>query len=799
MQSANDIGQGKAANGTIEIHPHLRSAIQRGWRLLPVEARGKIPLIKKWSENASSDENQIRAWMKEFRGCNWGVATGPESNLVIVDLDSDAAHERLKQWGTIPATFTVKTRRGWHLYFLYPNAAIKTVAGEVAEGIDIRGKGGQAVFPPSVHESGVVYEVINDHEPMPVPEWLLEKLPTRDSKSKQRVEAKELPTDDMQSIPQGQRNDRLFRIACSLNKQGLPAEEIEATLLGINARQCDPPLDEEEVRQIALGVTTRYEQGGKDGGSGIIVLGERPFAQVVPQAERILQEQEAERIFQTIISRRLVRVARNRGERNTDPHVKRDPEASFLAEVEAAYLQVALGRTGRVHRINSKRESLPTDAPRKLAEMMLASVRTSPEMTTWPRLKKISPTPVLLTNGDIVTEPGYHADAQIWIDPKGIDFVDLATHRPKLTATECKKLIETHVYPFICEYEFLREKMGTHWFETGAFAVALSAMMCIDDRHNLPAVPMHCISAPSQACGKTRLVQAISMLVTGTHPTIVTYDGVDEFAKHLPVLLAKGDHAVCIDNIIMPLNNAKLAALLTQEFSFSNRILGRSEDVTLENVSVLFATGVNLQLSGDMPSRYLMIRIEPDTERPEQKWFPFDQVDRAKELFPQAVMAIKAVLRAHQLNGFPGRKRLKTASRFPVWDKRIRAAIVWAGFADPIITQEAIRADDPQRTSHVRLLWILHQRFKDQPFLSSDLATRLSQELVDVVRQILGHRDGEALNENKVGKFFSHHLAGRWYDGIRLVKTGKIQGGRVEWRTESKLDDASFRVTEEPL
>jgi hypothetical protein len=87
-------------------------------------------------------------------------------------------------------------------------------------------------------------------------------------------------------------------------------------------------------------------------------------------------------------------------------------------------------------------------------------------------------------------------------------------------------------------------------------------------------------AVPTQACGKTRLVQAICSAVTNTQPTIVTYDGAEEFAKHIPVLLGKGDSAICIDNVIMPLNNAKLAALLTQENGFTNRLLGKSEDVT---------------------------------------------------------------------------------------------------------------------------------------------------------------------------------------------------------------------------
>jgi hypothetical protein len=161
-------------------------------------------------------------------------------------------------------------------------------------------------------------------------------------------------------------------------------------------------------------------------------------------------------------------------------------------------------------------------------------------------------------------------------------------------------------------------------------------------------------------------------------------------------------------------------------------------------------------------------------------------------------MAIKAVLRAHQLNVFPGEKLLKNASRFPAWDRRVRAAIVWAGYADPIITQESIRSDDPLRIENLRVLWILREKFRADPFLTRDVS-KLSQESLEVLKQTTGHRDGDALNERKVGEYFGRHLSARWFEGIRLVKTGKSQGGTVEWRIEAKLDAASFGVEEEPI
>jgi putative DNA primase/helicase len=173
-------------------------------------------------------------------------------------------------------------------------------------------------------------------------------------------------------------------------------------------------------------------------------------------------------------------------------------------------------------------------------------------------------------------------------------------------------------------------------------------------------------------------------------------------------------------------------------------------------------------------------------------------VERARELFPGAVMAVKAVLRAHQLAGFPGVKHLKRASRFRAWDQRVRAAIVWLGYADPIITQDSIRSDDPVRNESLRLLWMLREKFRETPFLTGNLSS-LTAESIEVLKQVTGHKEGEALNKRKVGKYFSHYLAGRWFEGIRLVRTGKNPGGRVEWRIEAKPDAASFGVEEEAL
>jgi len=61
----------------------------------------------------------------------------------------------------------------------------------------------------------------------------------------------------VEPIPEGTRNDSLFRLGVRLARWGgrwFTPERVEEYLLSENERRCLPPLGEPEVRQIALSV-----------------------------------------------------------------------------------------------------------------------------------------------------------------------------------------------------------------------------------------------------------------------------------------------------------------------------------------------------------------------------------------------------------------------------------------------------------------------------------------------------------------------------------------------------------------
>lgn len=180
-------------------------------------------------------------------------------------LDLDGEHgmnwmrEKMESGQDLPETFSVRTGGGLHCYFAWPGGAeIKTSAGTIASGVDVRGQGGYVIAAGSIHPNGPVYESVDNSAPVAdAPPWLLALVKTE----RKRAQVQDAPA--WERIPEGQRNSKLASIGGGLRRKGAELPGIEEHLLDANARRCQPPLDDAEVRKIAASVS-RYPVGGDD-------------------------------------------------------------------------------------------------------------------------------------------------------------------------------------------------------------------------------------------------------------------------------------------------------------------------------------------------------------------------------------------------------------------------------------------------------------------------------------------------------------------------------------------------------
>jgi hypothetical protein len=142
----------------------LRTAItlaHKGLAVFPCRPRDKRPATANGLKDATKDFEIIRAWWHHEPQFNIGIATGPASNVFVIDIDGGDAEAELRELeaenGTLPPSIETITARGRHVYFRWPGKPVHNSAGKIAPGIDVRGHGGYVLAPPSIHPSGRAY------------------------------------------------------------------------------------------------------------------------------------------------------------------------------------------------------------------------------------------------------------------------------------------------------------------------------------------------------------------------------------------------------------------------------------------------------------------------------------------------------------------------------------------------------------------------------------------------------------------------------------------------------------------
>jgi hypothetical protein len=157
---------------------------RRGVPVFPCEPGGKRPLTYNGFWDATTDQRRIRGWWGRWPAANVGVPTGRRSDLLVLDVDArGGGFESLatleRENGSLPETARARTGGGGvHVFFRYPaEETVRSSAGTLGPGLDVRGEGGYVVVPPSRTQSA--YEWI-DRSPPADATWLLARLSRHD-------------------------------------------------------------------------------------------------------------------------------------------------------------------------------------------------------------------------------------------------------------------------------------------------------------------------------------------------------------------------------------------------------------------------------------------------------------------------------------------------------------------------------------------------------------------------------------------------------------------------------------------
>lgn len=219
---------------------------------------GKHPRTAKGCYSASNDRDVIRHWAKQFKGCNWGIATGHDG-LVVIDIDP--RHDGHLSWCDLiedqgyTSTLMARTGSGGtHIYYKVPEgkALLPCSSSRVGKGIDVRGSGGYIVAPPSTHVCGKPYTWCEPKEDIAdIPQWLYDLAKTQRRNKDYRPSLNSIidRVDTLcDGVGKGMRNEKAASVSgYYLKKYG--ESEAWARVYSWNQKN-DPPLTDQELRNV---------------------------------------------------------------------------------------------------------------------------------------------------------------------------------------------------------------------------------------------------------------------------------------------------------------------------------------------------------------------------------------------------------------------------------------------------------------------------------------------------------------------------------------------------------------------
>lgn len=555
---------------------------------------------------------------------------------------------------------------------------------------------------------------------------------------------------------------RLYGIAASVKVATLPAEFKQSGGDGVREVLAKPN-GEQLVRDcIAAAVEWTPEPEEPDGDDERIVIRISHLEWKVTDEAIAVLTRDPEVYTR---SNELVRIVTDEA-----PHdgIERPAATQQIRHLLPPTLRERLGKVAKFVTISPDGEARQKPPP----DWCLSAIRHRGTWRGIRHLEGIVNTPVLRADGSILSKPGYDpATGLVLTDAScgssGSSGSVSATAANRFLADDARQAVGK-LLELVADFPFASKAHASAW---------VAAVLTPFARHAFDGpAPLFLIDANTRGSGKSLLADVIGHITGGAEMARMSAPrDDDECRKRITSLAIAGDTLVLIDNIIGTLGCASLDAALTSTI-WKDRILGKSEIVTMPLKVSWLATGNNVILAADTSRRVCHIRLESPEERPEERsGFQNPHLLRfVKSHRAELVTACLTILAAYCKAGRPDQK-LKPWGSFDGWSSLVRNAVVWCGLPDPGETRrELVERSDVQAGALRSLVEQWHIIDPDgEGLLTAEILRRLDSsefecdELKSSVFELCESSRGKPPTTRSLGNKL-RHLRGRVIGGKAL-------------------------------
>ncbi|WP_198961615.1 hypothetical protein [Pseudonocardia sp. MH-G8] len=248
----------------------------------------------------------------------------------------------------------------------------------------------------------------------------------------------------------------------------------------------------------------------------------------------------------------------------------------------------------------------------------MVNVETSPSQTvlaevlaprSWPGLPPLRGmigAPVLRPDGTLLQRPGYDEATGLFL----ASTVRLPTVPDRPTPEQVAAARQFLLEKFLRDFPWRTPADRANYLALLATPILRPFTRCLS--------PFGIVDATMPASGKTILTACLGMLCG---QRVMTWtDSDEELRKAITSVLADQAGVIVFDNLPegSVIDSAVLARLVTER-TWTDRRLGSNTASSYPNDRVWLATGNNLRVGGDMASRTVWVRLDPDMPHPEAR------------------------------------------------------------------------------------------------------------------------------------------------------------------------------------
>jgi len=232
--------------------------------------------------------------------------------------------------------------------------------------------------------------------------------------------------------------------------------------------------------------------------------------------------------------------------------------------------------------------------------------------------------------------------------------------------------------------------------------------------------------APTQSTGKTAFMQIVSYSIYNCPIAVTSWsDSDEEMGKHLLGILREGHSCVLFDNLPQgtTLESNELAKAVTNP-TYSKRLLGKNETVTVPSQVLWLFTGNNISITGDFNTRILQIRLDAKMADPDRRKFKRPDLGAwCLQNRPKIIQACMTII----LAGKNASSDI-APTRFREWDKFVRMPLFEVTGIDIGDLFERNKAADPKIEGQQMLLEAWFEVFGNQSITTKEVLTKIGKD-----------------------------------------------------------------------